>query len=268
MPRGTLSKPTWKVRLTAMRLTVLGKSPAWSDAGGACSGYLVQEGETALLADCGNGVFGKLREQIAYRDVDAVVISHLHGDHLLDLVPFSYALTLSPGAGEGPAPRLLAPTGADAFFRRLAGTWGDEDLITGAFALEEYEPSFSTAVAGIGIRSHPVPHVGPTHALELTAPSGARIVCGADGRYSDELREAAGGAELLLAEATLPDPDPGQAVHMSGEEAGRLAREAGVGRLVLTHISDELDTERSREAAAAAFDGPVEVAREGASYEV
>jgi ribonuclease BN (tRNA processing enzyme) len=251
-----------------MRLTVLGKSPAWSDAGGACSGYLVTEGETAVVVDCGNGAFGKLRAQIHYRDVDAVVISHLHGDHLLDLVPFSYALTLSPSAGEGPAPRLLAPLGSADFFRRLAGTWGDEDLITGAFALEEYEPSSTHAVAGIGIRARPVPHIGPTHSLELTAPSGARIVFGADGRYSDELIAAASGADLLVAEATLPDPDPGQQVHMSAEETGRLAAAAGVGRLVLTHISDELDVERSRERAAAEFAGPVDVAAEGASYDV
>lgn len=252
-----------------MQLTVLGKSPAWSDAGGACSGYLVTEGETAILLDCGNGVFGKLREHVGYRDVDAVVISHLHGDHLLDLVPFAYALTLSPSAGEGgPRPRLLAPEGANIFFRRLAGTWGDEELITGAFSLEEYEPSSAHGVAGIGIRSHPVPHIGATHSIELTAPSGARIVFGADGRYSDELIAAAAGADLLVAEATLPDLDPSQDVHMSAEEAGRLARVAGVTRLVLTHISDELDAERSRELAAAEFGGPVEVAAGGVSYEV
>ena len=79
-----------------MRLTILGKSPAWSDAGGACSGYLVTEGKTAVVVDCGNGAFGKLRERISYAEVDAVVISHLHGDHVLDLVPFSYALKFGP----------------------------------------------------------------------------------------------------------------------------------------------------------------------------
>ncbi|MDQ3608154.1 MAG: MBL fold metallo-hydrolase, partial [Actinomycetota bacterium] len=81
-----------------MRVTVLGKSPSWPDTGGACSGYLVEEGATALLLDCGNGVFAKLRERLPYARVDAVVISHLHGDHFLDLVPFSYALTYGPGA--------------------------------------------------------------------------------------------------------------------------------------------------------------------------
>ena len=76
-----------------MRLTVLGKSPSWQDAGGACSGYLIQEGADSLLLDCGNGVFGKLRQHIDYVDLDAVLISHLHADHFLDLIPYSYALT-------------------------------------------------------------------------------------------------------------------------------------------------------------------------------
>ncbi len=79
-----------------MRITVLGKSPSWQDAGGACSGYLVEDGGTTLLLDCGNGVFGKLRQRVDYIDVDAILISHLHADHILDLVPYAYALTYAP----------------------------------------------------------------------------------------------------------------------------------------------------------------------------
>ena len=72
-----------------MRITVLGKSPSWQDADGACSGYLVEEDGYHLLLDCGNGVFSKLRRFVDYVDVDAVVISHLHADHFLDLVPYA-----------------------------------------------------------------------------------------------------------------------------------------------------------------------------------
>ena len=79
-----------------MRITVLGKSPSWQDAGGACSGYLLEEDGTFVLIDCGNGVFSKLRLFRDYVDVDAVAISHLHADHFLDLVPYSYALTYAP----------------------------------------------------------------------------------------------------------------------------------------------------------------------------
>ena len=140
-----------------MRLTVLGKSPSWQDAGGACSGYLLEEHGTAVLLDCGNGVFGKLREHIDYVDVDAVVISHLHADHFLDLIPFSYALTYAPrqqpvpvppwpGTDKPAKPRLIAPPGARDLFRRVVGSWGNEDLIENAFELEEYEESSTPEV--------------------------------------------------------------------------------------------------------------------------
>ncbi|MGE5635458.1 MAG: MBL fold metallo-hydrolase, partial [Nocardioidaceae bacterium] len=84
-----------------MRLTVLGKSPSWQDAGGACSGYLVEEEGTAVLLDCGNGVFSNLRLKRHYTSVDAVVLSHLHADHFLDLVPYAYALTYGPRQQRG-----------------------------------------------------------------------------------------------------------------------------------------------------------------------
>ena len=88
-----------------MRLTVLGKSPSWQDADGACSGYLLEEEGTTVLLDCGNGVLSKLRRFRDYTNVDAVVISHLHADHFLDLVPFSYALTYAPRQQPTPVDR-------------------------------------------------------------------------------------------------------------------------------------------------------------------
>ena len=134
-----------------MRITVLGKSPSWQDADGACSGYLIEEDGFHLLLDCGNGVFSKLRRFIDYVDVDAVVISHLHADHFLDLVPYSYALTYAPRQQPVPVdrwpgtdcparPELHVPPGATELFRRVVGAWGNEDLIENAFALREYEP--------------------------------------------------------------------------------------------------------------------------------
>ena len=106
-----------------MRITVLGKSPSWEDAGGACSGYLIEDGATSLLLDCGNGVFSKLRLYRDYTDLDAVLVSHLHADHFLDLVPYAYALTYAPrqqpvpvggypGTDSPARPRLIAPSGA------------------------------------------------------------------------------------------------------------------------------------------------------------
>src|ERR1044072_5040923 len=133
-----------------MRITVLGKSPAWQDAGGACSGDLVQEGDTTLLLDCGGGVFGKLREHIDYTEVDAVLISHVPADHFIHLVPDASALLLPPrqqpvpvaghpGTSDPARPRLIVPPGARETFRTVVGAWGHGGLIEDAFAVEDYD---------------------------------------------------------------------------------------------------------------------------------
>jgi ribonuclease BN (tRNA processing enzyme) len=264
-----------------MRVTVLGKSPSWQDAGGACSGYLVEDGEVAVLLDCGNGVFSKLRRYRDYTTVDAVIVSHLHADHFLDLVPYAYALTYAPrqqpvpvarwpGTDAPARPRLIAPEGAGKTFRRIVGAWGQEDLIESAFDLEEYEPDSAVEVGALRASFHEVPHYAPTFAINFTSRNGAgRFTYGADCRPGEELVEVARGTDLLLVEATLPRPErTGERGHMTPAEAGEHAHRAGARRVVLTHISDELDELWAREQGEETFEGPVEVAREGAVYEV
>jgi ribonuclease BN (tRNA processing enzyme) len=255
-----------------VRVTVLGKSPSWQDAGGACSGYLVEEGGHALLLDCGNGVFGKLRRHRDYVAVDAVVISHLHADHFLDLVPFSYALTYAPRQ-ECPAPArptLHAPQGACETFRRVVGAWGGEDLIEKAFALSEYAPADEPHVGPLRLRFGEVDHFVRAFAVEITSSAGGgRFVFGADTGPSEALVAFASGADLLMVEATLACPErEGPRGHLTPAEAGEHARRAGVEQLVLTHISDELDESWARSEASGAFGRPVQVAREDAVYVV
>jgi ribonuclease BN (tRNA processing enzyme) len=262
-----------------MRLTVLGKSPSWQDAGGACSGYLIEDGDTCVLLDCGNGVFSKMRRFRDYTKVDAVVISHLHADHILDLVPFSYALTYAPrqqpvpvdrwpGVEKPACPRLIAPRGARDTFRRVVGAWGNDDLVEKAFDLHEYEPSECPQVGSLTFGFQIVPHFTETFAIEVRSSNGAgRLVFGADSRPTEELIEFARGCDLLLVEATLPRPErSGMRGHLTPREAGEHGRAAGVKRVVLTHISDELDALWARSEASDAFGGRVDVAREGAVY--
>jgi ribonuclease BN (tRNA processing enzyme) len=259
-------------------LTVLGKSPSWQDAGGACSGYLVEAGDTCLLLDCGSGVFGKLRSVRDYAEVDAVVVSHLHADHILDLVPYASALTYAPrhqpvpvggwpGTDGPPRPRLIAPPGARATFRRLCSVTGmSEGHIENAFRLEEYDSGAALAVGTVELRFQPVPHFLPTHAVSV-ADGAARLTYGADSSPSEDLCAFARDTDLLLIEATLPRPErDGPRGHLTPAEAGEHGRRAGARRVVLIHISDELDADWARREAERGFGGPVEVAAEGAVY--
>jgi ribonuclease BN (tRNA processing enzyme) len=270
-----------------VRITVLGKSPSWQDAGGACSGYLVEDGASCLLLDCGSSVFSQLRRVRDYVDVDAIVVSHMHADHFLDLIPFAHALTYaprqqraagngspcslgSPGDGGPARPRLLVPPGAIAMLRFLAEAGGQPRLFDAAFALREYDVAEVVEVGDLRVRLQPVPHYIPTNAIEVSrADRDARFTYGADHRPTDALREFAAATDLLMLEATLTQPEAHEPRgHMTPAEAGAVAAGCDAGRLVLTHISDELDYDWALAQAARSYAGPIEIARGGGVYEV
>jgi ribonuclease BN (tRNA processing enzyme) len=264
-----------------VHITVLGKSPSWQDAGGACSGYLVEDADTRVLIDCGSGVFSQLRRVVDYVTIDAVVVSHMHADHFLDLMPFGNALSYAPrqqpepiqrwpGTDRPARPRLLVPPGGTAVLRALGTAGGQPELFETAFELREYAVTETIELGTLRARFQPVPHYVPTNAIELTSNGGSRrFTYGADHGPTDALRDFAARTDLLLLEATLPSPElSAPRGHLTPGEAGEHAAACRAGRLVLTHISDELDQEWALAEAQRAFDGPVEIARAGAAYTI
>jgi ribonuclease BN (tRNA processing enzyme) len=252
-----------------VEIQVLGKSPSWQDAGGACSGYLVRQDDFSLLVDCGAGVLGKLRAVQDHLALDAVLITHLHADHVLDLVPFSYGLRFSPRRGEPVhQPALHLPPGGCELLRRLGGVWHEEDLILSAFTATEYPPKQELALGPMSVRFCEVPHFTDTFACEIAA-AGARFTFGADCAPNDVLPRFAGGTDLLMVEASLAEPESeGQRGHMTPFEAGELGRRADAGRLVITHFSDELDPGWVRAEARRGFGAEVVLAEEGLTFTV
>jgi ribonuclease BN (tRNA processing enzyme) len=263
-----------------MRVTVLGKSPAWQDAGGACSGFLVESDATSVLTDCGNGVFSKLRRVRDYTRTDAIVISHMHADHFFDLIPYGFALVYAPrqqpvpvarwsGVEHPPRPSLFLPPGGLAVLKDVTAAIGVPDLIEQAYDVHEYNPDDALAIGGLSLTFQPVPHYIPTWAIRFAEDEGGAFVFGADHRPNDEIVDFATGSDLLVLEATLPRPErSGDRGHMTPEESGEHAGRAGAKRLVLTHISDELDQLWAKTEAEREYGGPASVAAEGAVYVV
>jgi ribonuclease BN (tRNA processing enzyme) len=234
-----------------------------------------------MLLDCGNGVFGKLRAQVEFVDVAAVVLTHLHADHYFDLIPFAYALHYHPrqqpvpvhrweGVANPARPHLYGPPGSTDVFRHVCSVLNAERLIEDAFDVCEYDGSDVLEIGPLRVRFHHVPHFIPTWAVEVTSVNGSgRFTFGADHAPCDDLVAFAQATDLLMVEATLPRPErTGVRGHMTPFEAGEHGRRAGARRLIVTHFADDLDEAWVRDEAARGFGGEVSVAHEGATFTV
>ena len=216
----------------AVKLTVIGSSPAWPNPGGACSGYLVED---RLLLDCGPGVLAKLREREPWPTVEAIAITHLHLDHWGDLVPWVWGILFGPGADVA-KPELWLPPGAVEQLRPVLERLGSEDMFERAFTVSEYQSRVPFEAAGLEVTAVPVDHYD-IEAFGFRVKGDRVLAYSGDSGPSDALAELARDAHLLLAEATLETggydgPDRG---HLSPEEASEAASDASVLRVVLTH---------------------------------
>jgi ribonuclease BN (tRNA processing enzyme) len=223
-----------------VRLTVIGCSPAWPNAGGAHSGYLVDESERLLL-DCGPGVLGKLRSRDGWPRVDAIVITHWHLDHWGDLVPWVWGAKFGLGRGIAP-PHLWVPPGGRTVLTEFGNRFGTTTMFEETFVIQEYAEGESFTAAGVEVTTLQVPHYTiETYALRVT--NGTRTLAySGDSAPSAALVAAAAGADLFLCEATLPDDEPERDPrgHLSATEAVEAFEASGADRLLLTHRPLEL----------------------------
>lgn len=247
-----------------MQITVLGSGAAFPRAGGACSGFLVSASDTHIWVDAGNGTFSNLQRHVSYRDIDALVITHGHADHIADVMPMMYALGFDPelplASIDVYAPFDIEPT--------LASPLGGKsrELFKTVFAFKQIGRPFD--VGPVKFEPFPTQHPAESFGLRFRE-DGKTAVYTSDTAMFDDLQRECRDADLLICEATYVDrieSDPG--VHMWAREAGRLAKDAGVKRLVLTHIWATIEPQEAVREAAEEFDGPVEAALEGAIYTV
>ncbi len=240
----------------ALTLTVLGSSGTYAGPGNACSGYLVTAGSTRFLMDCGPGTLSRLGEHLDPAALDAVVLSHSHPDHWLELPVLRNALKY-----------VLGREGLDVY--GTAETKGLADHL-----IEEAEPTLRWHVVSAGdeftvgearIRTARTDH--PPETLSIRVDHGGRsLVYSADTGPGWDMRALGEGIDLALIESTYIDESMTGGVHLSAPQAGRIAREAGAGALVLTHLLPGADPDEYRRAASETYGAPVHVAEPGATF--
>ena len=248
-----------------MRLTVLGGCGAWPAAGQACGGYLVEHDGFRLLVDPGYAIVPRLLQLVPADDVDAVLVSHGHPDHCADLNPLLRARVQRDDRAPAPALAVYAPPGALGPVLAL----DRPGMLDDAIDVRDFDPGDEFSVGPFGVRSWLLPHFMPNAGLRLEA--GGRVLAyTGDSGPSPDLRHLARGADLLLAEATYAREVPADSARYlsSASQAGQVASRAGVGQLVLTHLTPGADPDDAVLAAAEGYAGPIAVASPGLIAEV
>jgi ribonuclease BN (tRNA processing enzyme) len=248
-----------------VQLTVLGCAGTFPGPDSPCSSYRREHDGFRLLVDLGAGSLGQLQRHIGLLDVDAIYISHLHADHCIDLVAYSYARRYHP---DGIPPRLpvYGPEGTHA---RICSAFENPPLHGLIDVFDFHEVAVGSLTLGpfevtSALTNHPI----ECHGLRLSA-GGKTLAYSADTGASDALVELARDADVFLCEASWEDsPDNPPGVHLSGREAGEHAQRAGARLLLLTHIVAWADADRIQAEAASAYAGQIELAECGRTYQL
>ncbi|MEU4094005.1 MBL fold metallo-hydrolase [Streptomyces sp. NPDC026673] len=250
-----------------MKLTVVGCSGSFPSAESACSSYLIEADGFRLLLDMGNGALGELQRHCGLYDLDAILLSHLHADHCIDMCAYFVARYYRHEGGPAHAIPVYGPAGTE---RRLASAYGDmpdEKCMSEVFDFRTLEPG-TFRLGPFSITADVVSH--PVEAYGFRVEHGGRaLTYSGDTGPCDALLTLTEGTDLFLCEASFThgkEDIPG--LHLNGREAGEYADRAGAGRLLLTHIPPWTDPRINLEHAREVYDGPVEVAKAGAVYEI
>lgn len=249
------------------RLVVLGSCGAWPETGRACSGFVVEHNGFRIILDLGYGTLPRLLGVLASPigdGIDAVVITHRHPDHMIDLHGLFRARWF--GRRGAPAIPLYAPPGV---LERVALLEEDDaDAVRQVFDWHE-TPCSSQALGPFQLNTLALPHFVPNVGIRLSGTDFALAYTGDTGP-DPALADLGRDADLYIVEATSRGQQPGtppsptaRQLHLSAGDAGRAATAAGARRLMLTHFWPGNDRERTRAEAAAEFTGEILLAEEG-----
>jgi ribonuclease BN (tRNA processing enzyme) len=248
-----------------VRLTVLGSSAAWPAAGGAASGYLLEHDGFLALLDFGTGAFSNVQLHVPHESLGAIILTHEHMDHCIDLYPLFTARRLH--AEPLPPLPVFGPPGAFQRVARIEDAEGQDEMHR-TFDVREIEPGAGFEVGPFRVSTRLLPHWVPNAGLRIEAGNEVLAYTGDTGP-SDEVEALAKACDLLVAEASWQDsPEDRPPYHLTARQGGQHAARAGAGRLMLSHIWPGADREVSLQQAAEAYSGELIMAGEGMTVPV
>ncbi|RLL67078.1 MBL fold metallo-hydrolase [Streptomyces sp. Z26] len=253
-----------------MKLTVVGCSGSFPSVDSACSSYLLEADGFRLLLDMGNGALGELQRHCGLYELDAVALSHLHADHCIDMCAYFVARYYRYEGGRCAPIPVYGPDGTE---KRLTTAYDDtpsEKSMSEVFDFRTITSGGTFELGPFVVRTELVTHPVEAYGFRVEhRATGRTVTYSGDTGPCPQLGALARDADLFLCEASFTDgKEDLPELHLNGRQAGECAAEAGAGRLVLTHIPPWTDAQANLRDAKAAFDGPVELARAGAVYEM
>lgn len=235
-----------------MQVTILGSGAAFPRAGAACAGLLVQTQTTSVWLDAGNGTFARLQEFMDYLDLDAVVLSHHHQDHIADMAPLLYALAYDES--EPHQMNVWAPDDVRPILRHPLGH--SKKMFDRVFDFHDIDGD-QFEIGDLKFAPFKTVHPAPTYGFRVTNGSGPAFVYTADTAAFDDLADSCSDAGLLIADSCYTsNVSAPNGLHMWASEAGELARQADVDRLVITHVWGSCSIEQAVTEASEAWGQP------------
>jgi ribonuclease BN (tRNA processing enzyme) len=248
------------MRDASLELFVAGAGPSYTDRPGATgAAYLVRHRSTAILLDLGQGSFPRVAGELDPTNLDAVVVSHLHPDHFVDLVALRHYLLY----GVDP-PRRVTVLGPAGLADRLDGLHAEPGFT--AAALDCADLTEGPRIVGqLQLEVRLVTHTTESYAFRVAASgAGHGLVYSGDCGRSADLAPLIHPGDTLLCEVSFgPGPVPPGVNHLDGPAVGELAATSRAGRVLLTHLQMGFDDAATIESVRTRFDGPVELVEPG-----
>jgi len=221
-----------------------------------------------LVLDLGNGALGALQRHMDPMDVDAVMLSHLHSDHCLDLCGLYVMHKYWPD----PVARTRIPVyGPKRTGDRMARAYdlSPPDAMDSEFDFRGLSGGAPVRIGPFTVTAHLVNHPVEAYGFRVEA-DGKVLAYTGDTDTCDALKPLCHNAALVLSDcAFIDDRDVAQGIHLSGSRAAQAGIDAGgVQRLMLTHIPAWNDPAVCRAQAAAVWPGRVELAEADAVHEL